>query len=303
MRRLRVVPPSAYLSLERDGTDWPHRASSRFVEAAGIRWHVQIVGEGPVLLLLHGTGASTHSWRDLVPLLAPSFKLVAPDLPGHAFTQTPPSRMLSLPGMASGVGALLRMLDLRPALAAGHSAGAAVVLQMAHDGALEAAHGFISLNGALLPYGGSAARMLSPLAKLLFANSLLPKLFAWKAGDTRSVTRLIRNTGSTIDERGIEFYRRLVGSPSHVAAALGMMANWDLQAFNRNLPALAKPLLLVAGQNDRAILARDAFIIRDRVKGARVEILTGLGHLAHEERPEQVAALIRAFALELGVLS
>ncbi len=46
-----------------EGRDWPHREASRFVEAAGLRWHVQEFGspDAPTLLLLHGTGAATHS--------------------------------------------------------------------------------------------------------------------------------------------------------------------------------------------------------------------------------------------------
>ncbi len=53
-----------------DGRDWPHRDRSRFVEAGGLRWHIQRMGDGPALLLVHGTAAATHSWRDLAPLLA-----------------------------------------------------------------------------------------------------------------------------------------------------------------------------------------------------------------------------------------
>ena len=45
------------LKWERDGTDWPNRAYSRFVNAGGLYWHVQVMGDGPVLLLIHGTGA------------------------------------------------------------------------------------------------------------------------------------------------------------------------------------------------------------------------------------------------------
>ena len=51
------APVEAVLDLGRDVPP------SRFVEAAGLRWHVQILGNGPTLLLVHGTGASTHSWR------------------------------------------------------------------------------------------------------------------------------------------------------------------------------------------------------------------------------------------------
>ena len=76
-----------YLDWAKDGADWPNRQYSRFVEAAGMRWHVQVMGQGPALLLLHGTGAATHSWRDVMPKLAGHYTVVAIDLPGHAFTQ------------------------------------------------------------------------------------------------------------------------------------------------------------------------------------------------------------------------
>lgn len=77
---------------ERDGADWPNRAASRFVTASGLTWHVQAMGapEAPVLLLLHGTGAATHSWAGLAPLLAARFRVIAPDLPGHGFTDPLP---------------------------------------------------------------------------------------------------------------------------------------------------------------------------------------------------------------------
>ncbi|OZA31359.1 MAG: alpha/beta hydrolase, partial [Novosphingobium sp. 17-62-9] len=62
-----------------EGRNWPNRSASRFIETPGLKWHVQIAGEGPVVLLLHGTGAATHSWRDVLPLLAQGFTVIAPD--------------------------------------------------------------------------------------------------------------------------------------------------------------------------------------------------------------------------------
>ena len=99
------VSASRRLGWERDGSDWPNRRHSRFVDAAGLRWHVQCAGAGPSLLLLHGTGAATHSWRDVLPRLATRFRVVAPDLPGHGFSSAPEDRGFSLPGMAAGIGA------------------------------------------------------------------------------------------------------------------------------------------------------------------------------------------------------
>ena len=89
-----------------------------------------------MLLLLHGTGAATHSWRDLAPLLARDFTIVAPDLPGHGFTQAPESDRLSLPAMARAVAALLKQLALAPELIVGHSAGVAIALRMVLDKAV-----------------------------------------------------------------------------------------------------------------------------------------------------------------------
>ena len=140
---------------EIEGRDWPNRAHSRFVNAGGVRWHVQVTGAGPVLLLLHGTGAATHSWRRMLPMLAEHFTVVAPDLPGHGFTARGSQ---TLPAMAKAVAALLGELDLKPAVVVGHSAGAAVALRMALDG-LVAAKAVVGLSAALLPFPGLAAVM------------------------------------------------------------------------------------------------------------------------------------------------
>jgi magnesium chelatase accessory protein len=102
-----------------DGAGWPLREHSRFVRAGGLRWHVQLLGSGPPLLLLHGAGGATHSWSRLAPLLAPRFTLVAPDLPGHGFTGTPPGERLTLPGVAALVSSLLTELGVAPALVDG----------------------------------------------------------------------------------------------------------------------------------------------------------------------------------------
>jgi magnesium chelatase accessory protein len=275
----------------RDGCDWPNRASSRFVTAAGLRWHVQIMGQGPVLLLIHGTGAATHSWRDLLPLLARHYTVLAPDLPGHGFTAMPPRHGLSLPGMARSLGELLRALDSRPLLVCGHSAGAAILARMCLDGHI-APRVLISLNGALLPLSGLPGQLFSPIAKLLAVNPLVPRLFAWRASNRTALDRLIDSTGSRIDARGIELYGRLVRNPAHVAGALGMMANWDLRPLERDLPRLAPRLVLVVGERDGTIPPREAWRVRALLPSAWLVSLPGLGHLAHEERPRRIAALI-----------
>lgn len=277
----------------RDGRHWPNRAASRFVRAAGFRWHVQVAGDGPAVLLLHGTGAATHSWRSLLPLLAERFTVIAPDLPGHGFTDTPPAHTLSLPGMAEAVGALLRELAVHPHLVVGHSAGAAVLTVMALDEVI-APRALVSVNGALLPLRGGPGDLFifSALARMLVSLPLVPWMISRSAGSRGAIERLLRGTGSVIDPAGVDDYGMLVRHPGHVAAALGMMAAWDLHSLSRALPRLQVPLTLVVGENDRTIPPADAQRVRALLPAAKVISLPRLGHLAHEEDAPAVAAII-----------
>ena len=286
---------------ELPGRDWPNRSASRSVRAAGLNWHVQVAGTGPVLLLVHGTGAATHSWRDLLLPLAKHFTVVAPDLPGHGWTDAPAAARLSLPGMAKALQGLLIALNMRPAVAAGHSAGAAVLARMALDGAIQP-RAMVSLNGAFVPLQGVPGQIFSPLARLLVGLPGLPQVFAWRARDPAMVAQLLAGTGSALDAEGVRLYGQVVRRPAHAASALGMMAHWNLRPLLADLPRLRTPLLLVAGAGDRSVPSAQSAQVRDLVPGSALKILPGLGHLAQEERPAEVAALILQFAQANGAL-
>lgn len=278
-------------SWELEGRDWPNRAQSRFVRAAGLSWHVQISGEGPVVALIHGTGAGTHTWRDLLPLLAQKFKVVAMDLPGHAFTEKPQRSRLTLPGMAEAVSALLTELGVTPRHMVGHSAGAAIALRMALDGAV-APEKIISLNGAFRPFNGLAAVLFPVMARLLALNPLAAPFLAWRASAPSAVSRLIAGTGSILDAVGTHYYTRLLRTERHVSATLAMMAYWDLSSLSRDLRKLASRLVLVATANDRAVPPREAALTARLVEDARVIKLDWGGHLAHEENPTFFSELL-----------
>lgn len=280
---------------EIEGVDWPHRDHSRFVDAGGLRWHVQQMGEGPALLLLHGTGAATHSWRGLAPLLARQFTVVIPDLPGHGFTAPPPGYRYAMPGIARALAALCEAIGVTPVYLVGHSSGAAIAVRMTLDGLADPA-ALVAINGALLPFPGPVAQLLPAMARAIFANPFAPRLFAMRAaleGETRRFLTL--SSGSTIDAEGVELYERLFRTAGHCAGALGLMAAWDLDTLKRDLPDLDRPLLLLAGTADRMVRPTVATEIGALVRDARVVTLPQLGHLAHEEEPELVASAILPF--------
>ena len=274
-----------------EGRDWPNRDASRFVDAAGLRWHVQVAGAGPVLLLLHGTGAATHSWREMMPLLAERFTVVAPDLPGHGFTTGRPAGGLTMPAMARALGGLLTALDIAPTAIIGHSAGAAIAIRMAIDGHAQP-RAIVGLGAALMPFPGLAARLFPALAKLLFVNPIAPLLLARMARGSGEVARFLpRATGSRIDARGVELYARLLGCPGQIAAAITMMAEWDLDRFATDLPRVTARTLLIHGERDTAIPEASVRDAAARIPQAQVVVTPG-GHLMHEEHPREVVARV-----------
>ena len=296
------MPPRQGLDWERDGADWPLRQYSRFVQTPRLRWHVQYAphadAQAPTVLLLHGTGASTHSWRDVFVLLSARCSVLALDFPGHAFTATPApaevATLFSLPGMAAGVAELLAQMGIVPHTIVGHSAGAAVACMLSLDGHIEPQR-IVSLNGALLPLDGLAGQLFSPMAKLLAKAPFVPELFSWQAAQPAVMQRLLDGTGSTLDAPGRALYQKLIAQPAHGAGALAMMAHWDLHTFWTRLPALQTPLTLVAGEQDLIVppsVAERAWASLKRQPPTPVTRLRGLGHLAHEEQPDTLAQCI-----------
>jgi magnesium chelatase accessory protein len=267
---------------------WPPHERRRTVDAGGIVWHVQISGAGPPILLVHGTGASSHSFRKLTPLLARHFTVVTPDLPGHAYSNAPAWFEPSLPATAQAMASLLATLRVEPALAVGHSAGAALVTRMALDGAIQPRL-LVGLGAAFTPFDGIARAIFPRTAKLLATAS---RLFPLRVREARNVERLLRATGSSLDRQGVELYRRLSERPSHVAAVLAMMASWDLEPLFAELPDLQVPLVLIAGAHDRAVPLAQQRAIAARLPRARVRVVQEAGHVVHEEQPETVARLI-----------
>ncbi len=284
-----------------DGRDWPNRESSRFVLAGGVRWHVQIMGKGPIVLLIHGAASSSHTWRDLAPMLAREFTVVAPDLPGHAFSSSPASKQHTITATAAAMGALLEAVELPPRVVAGHSAGAAAAVRLILDGHA-APQSLVCMNGALLPPAGLPGQFFSPTARLLSGNPLLASLFARRAVRPGFVEGLLARTGSVLDEQGVALYRRLAGNATHVRAVLAMMAHWDLRRLSRELTRVQCAVRLLHGERDGMIPQAQFRHLERTWPDAGSVVLGGLGHLAHEEAPGRVTAEIRQAAVAAGVL-
>jgi len=270
---------------------WPNADASRFIEVDSVRWHVQVAGTGPVLLLLHGTGGASHSWGELLPLLARTHTVVVPDLPGQGFTSalTEPA---TIDAMARAVEKLCAALGCMPVTAAGHSAGAAVLLAMARDQKVPLA-AIAGFGAALVPppsaYRELVAPFLNPLATSTWAASIGAALGAQPA----IADLVLAGASGTIPAAQRARYGALMASRAHVRGALAMMANWDIAALLRSLEgATLPPITLVHGTRDTFVPLARLREVAATLPSATVVAWEGAGHLLHEERPEAAVSVI-----------
>jgi magnesium chelatase accessory protein len=149
-----------------------------------------------------------------------------------------------------------------------------------------------------MPLSGLPGLFFLPMAKFLANSPVWARIMANSAADSRATHRLLERTGSAIDERGTELYSRLLRNKGHTAAALGMMANWDLVPLRRRLPDLDTAVTLIVGDKDQMVPPAQAEQVNRMMRRASVKCFRGYGHLLHEEIPEEIAAFI--LALDAG---
>lgn len=276
--------------------DWPFSHASRHIACAPHLWHVQDLGTGPTLLLIHGAGGATHSFRHLIPHLLADHRVIAIDLPGQGFSVLGARHRCGVDAMAEDLARLVAQQGWEPAALVGHSAGAAIALRLAE---IRPVRAVIGINAALGKFEGLAGWLFPAMARLLALTPFAAQIFSRMAGTPSKVRQLITSTGSQIDAAGLAQYLHLVRMPSHVSATLAMMAQWNLDAMTDRLGRQNTPCLFITASGDRAVPASVSQKVALAMPNARWVNLPGYGHLVHEEAADTVARILRDF-LALG---
>jgi pimeloyl-ACP methyl ester carboxylesterase len=265
----------------------------RFVEIGGRQVHVLQAGRGEPVVLLHGFGASTYCWRNVLPTLARFYRVIAPDLYGFGATERPRDfQSYTRDGQAALVLALLDNLGIERAHLVGHSYGGAISLWLA-DRHPERLRSLVLVDSAAPTYPNdrrSRIARLKPLAWLfLHGMALTPwsvkKALEQSIADRRLVTpELVRAYLEPLRVEGVD------------AAFNGLTA--PLRAADGpevDLGRLRLPTLAVWGSEDRLIAVADGKreVLR-MPRGTFVE-LSGIGHMPMEECPEELTRILLSF--------
>jgi pimeloyl-ACP methyl ester carboxylesterase len=253
------------------------------VEVGGLQIAYERVGSGPALVLLHGyVGDGPTTWRRQLEGLSDEFTVVAWDAPGAGGSSDPPEGF-GLDGYADCLAGFLEALALRTACLVGLSFGSIVALahQRRHSSrALILASAYAGWAGSL-PSEVAEQRLRQALVLAegtpeAFVDALLPTMFhKWIARET-------------IDEfrAGMEAFH-----PRGFAA----MARASAEDARDVLPKIDAPTLLLYGERDvRAPLAV-AEQLRTAIRGAKLVVLPGVGHVCNVEAPDEFNAAVRDF--------
>ena len=279
---------------------WPRAETSRFVRVGNIDFHVQVSGAGDDVLLLHGAGASAHSFSGVAARLSERCRVITPDLPGQGFTTLLPVEAVGLAPFADYLRELMSALQATPRWIIGHSAGAALGAQYALD-TDTLPKGMLCINAAFNPFGSIAAPIFSKTAKWFARSQWLPKALASPALRWRATSSMLADTGSKVDPLMTRCYDTLLGDPEHIAGTLRMMAGWDLPPLLRRMSLLQMPVWLTAAEGDRTIPPERSTSVAHNLPLAHTVRIPDLGHLAHEENPKIFDALFQEMVAKIPV--
>jgi pimeloyl-ACP methyl ester carboxylesterase len=298
-RGLRVVSGTRGPSRghQRNGAFPPLRKGE--IEVYGHRVAYRIGGAGPLLVLIHGITSSSATWDRVLPRLARRYTVLAPDLLGHGHSDKLRGDY-SVGAHANTIRDLLNELGYSSASVLGHSLGGGVALQFAYQYperidrlVLVAPGGFgrevsVLLRAASVP-GSGPVLALAAWRPIVQAGTLL----------TQTLGRLGVHGNTDLEEIG-RAYALLADRDSrrafvHTLRSVVDYGGQRVSALDRINSTDWIPSLIVWGEDDRVVPARQGMNARETMPHIRLKVFKHTGHFPHRDDPTRFARVIDEF--------
>ena len=264
--------------------------NSQYLEVDGMEVHYRINGQGPNLLLLHGTAASLHTWEDWTTELQDSFRVIALDLPAFGFTGPHPKRRYEIETYVEFLSHFTEQLALDSFALAGNSLGGLIAWNygLAHPQQVKQlillnSSGFLTkktdpfpIRLARNPFTSKIVRYFTP--KALFKNSL-KEVYYDEKNIQKGVLDRYYELGLRTDNRQAFIDR------SHATSSFS----------TDDLPQLAMPTLIIWGRHDRWIPVAHAAFFHQAIPNSELIIYENAGHIPMEEIPFESVKDVRTF--------
>jgi pimeloyl-ACP methyl ester carboxylesterase len=257
--------------------------------------YVEARGSGRPVLLVHGLGASTYTWRHVAPGLSARYRVVAVDLKGFGRASKPRDRHYSVLDQARHLVELVGRLGLTDLTIVGHSLGGGVAL---------AAVGSPSMAGrvrSLVLIDSMAYRQRFPWLLTLLRLPLLGPAglqLLPKKTQVRLALRTAYHRPVRISETSVDVYaaplRTASGRRALVETARSILPA-DADAFTEGYGSIDRPTLILWGRHDAIVPLSVGERLHHAIEGSRLVVIDDAGHLPHEETPAAVSAELDRF--------
>jgi pimeloyl-ACP methyl ester carboxylesterase len=263
----------------------------------GVKINYYEAGEGPPVILLHGFGACTYTWRFLAPALARDHRVFAIDLKGFGLSAKPADDKYAVSDQADMVAAFIRRRDLSDLALVGHSMGGGVALMTYLKVRPEVPariSKLVLIDSAgypqKLPWFIRLARM--PIISAI-GGRLLPPRFA-----TYLVLRKCYYNKDKITDEQIEtyaYYGNLPGARQALTATAQQIMPADIDALTAQYKTIKVPVLIIWGAEDEVVPLSVGKKFKRDIPNSQLVILPKCGHIPPEEEPQETNRLVTTF--------
>lgn len=241
------------------------------------------------LVLIHGIGADGRMFDPVAERLADCARIVVWHLPGYG--GKPLDGSLTFPGLAAALAADLDALGIERAVLLGHSIGGMVVQELAATFPHRVRALILS---ATTPAFGSRDGSF----QREFVAARLDPLDAGQTMAEMAAQAAPRLVGSAAAPEAAPTLARLMSEVPEATfrAAVACLVTFDRRA---DVARIAVPTLPIAGEEDTNAPLKTMTRMAETIPGARLEVLSGIGHMAPLECPDRYAEIVRRFLAEL----
>jgi pimeloyl-ACP methyl ester carboxylesterase len=264
---------------------------------AAVSLYVEERGSGPPVVLLHGIGGSTYSFRHMVPVLARSHRVIALDLKGFGASEKPFDTDYGADVQARLVLAFLRQRGLTQVALVGHSFGGTVALLTTleanrHDPGRIRRLVLLSAPAFPQPLGARHRFLTLPVLPYLALAAVPPLLTARAALETSHRVRV------PADDRDAMVYAEPLHSAAGrhaLIATTRAVAELDGRDFVARYPSIRQPALLIWCRADETVPLASGIRLARTLPQAQLRVLERCEHAPAEEQPSETGALVGAF--------
>lgn len=257
------------------------------------------MGQGPVVLLLHGLGCDHSTWEPVIDSLARRYTVIAPDLLGHGLSAKPRADY-SVGGYANGMRDLLTCLGIDRVTVVGHSFGGGVAMQFAYQFPERTERLILVASGGLGPEVSPFIRAITTpgFHPMMGALTLPGVRHVGKAG-LRALAKVPSRFTRDLDEVA-EIYDSFKDPATrhairHVVRAVVDYRGQIVTMTDRAYLTQVMPMAVFWGADDQVIPVSHASHAARLAPDARVEVIPNAGHFPHKDHPQRFVKLLHEF--------